>query len=91
MSMMTLPEISKTLQGELKDEIDGCKQYYNMGMSADDMRHYNLSHYLYEMAKDEYTHAKFIRDYMKENHVEVTDSEESAFAEIEDLICRKFR
>lgn len=49
---------------ELKDEIEGACEYLNQADDAEAQGHHYLAMGLHHIAKDEYTHANFLRDYL---------------------------
>lgn len=90
-SPMTMQNIMDKFKSELPDEIEGSHDYLKMASCAEEMSYHNLSRGLYEMAKDEYTHAKFIMDTLLDNDIAI-DSEQSAkFKELEGKIHKLFR
>ena len=61
-----MDEITKVLLAQFPDEINDSNMYYDLACKAANQCQCdkNLSHGLYEISRDEYTHAKFIHDYL---------------------------
>lgn len=89
--MMTLPEITSILQEHLPDEIHDSKKYMHMAKSAEEHGNADLAGYLYEMSKDEFTHAEFIHGYLKETGIHIPDEQAVAFEELKYKAERIFR
>lgn len=49
----------------LKEELEGCNGYLAMAKKAFENKDLNLSSYIAEMARDEMSHARFIKKYME--------------------------
>ena len=63
-----MEDLKKKLVAQLPDEIEDSNMYFEMAqMAANDCHNQNLAHNLFEISKDEYTHAKFIHDFMVMN------------------------
>lgn len=77
--MMTKEEISKHIVEKMDHEIKGCSEYLDMCEKAQEMENYELAHGLSEMAKDEYTHAHFMFEYMAENNIDVPETSRHDF------------
>jgi ferritin len=90
-TMMTLDEIISHFNKELPDEINGAKSYLKMAKSAEEMQHHTLARGLYEMAHDEYTHAKFIREILIDNEVQIPSDIQTTYTEVEEHMCKLFR
>lgn len=88
--MMTLDEIEKALQGAFPDEIQDSNSYCDMAKSAETMGDRQTAKYLYAIAKDEYTHAKFIHEYMIDNGLPIPDIQEKAWKELSERANRTF-
>lgn len=72
---MTMMEVENKLRSDFKDEIEDCNTYYEMSETATNMGHKELGEYLLEISKDEYTHAKFIHEYLLEHPMNVNMAE----------------
>lgn len=83
---MTHEEITKHLQEKFAGEVHGADGYLNMAEAAERMGKYELAEGLYEMAKDEYSHADFIADTMKEHGVAASKEEWEAFEALTERI-----
>lgn len=79
---MTHEEITKHLQENFSGEVHGADGYMKMAESAERMGKEDLARGLYMMAKDEYTHADFIADTMKELGIAATKEDWEAFEEL---------
>lgn len=88
--MMTLEDISKKLHGDFNDEIQDANTYLNMAKCAQRMEHHDLAHYLCEMAKDEYSHAKFIHMYLVENGIDIDEEDKADWHELEERFPHEF-
>lgn len=62
--------ISTHIIQHLKEEIVGCLGYLKMAEKIENSDP-RLARYIAEMAYDEYTHAKFIYEYLKDEHYEM--------------------
>lgn len=89
--VMTRKDIERALHEDLIDEIDDCKKYMRMHKAAIENGDEDAAHYLFEMSKDEYTHAKFIKMYLDEHDVELTVEEICEFRVLEEMAEDCFR
>ena len=62
---MELSKIIEKMKAELKEEIDGIGEYIDMAHEAKEMNQHDLAKHYYEMAGEEYTHAKCIESHLK--------------------------
>lgn len=76
---MTHEEIVKHLQEKFTAEIKDADAYMNMAETAEKMGKEDMARGLYMMAKDEFTHADFIADTMKEHGASATKESWAAF------------
>ena len=61
-------EITDMLVKQFPDEINDSNMYYNLSLKASSEWHdQRFAKCLFEISKDEYTHAKFIHDFMVMN------------------------
>lgn len=88
--IMSLQDITKTLQEHLSEEIEDSKHYWHMAKSAEDMGNDKLAKYLYAISKDEFTHADFIHDYLKESGLMIPEAQAVAFEELKHKIGKMF-
>lgn len=88
--VMTMDEVADHLADDFEDEIHDSKKYLCMAKVADHAGNSHDSHYLMEMAKDEYTHARFIRDFMEEHDMEVPEDQLEQFEKLEKEIEKFF-
>lgn len=77
--MMTMDDVAECLQKDFPGEIDDAKKYMCMAKIADNADAHHDSHYLLEMAKDEYTHAVFIHDFMERHGLHIPEEQEECF------------
>lgn len=87
---MSLAEITDKLHEEFEDEIEGANEYLNMANSAASMGHMDLADTLLAMAKDEFSHARFIHCFMKESGVHVSDEVHEDWKELENRFHKVF-
>lgn len=66
----------------LTSEIDGANGYLDMAEAAEKMDEDGLAKYLYEMAKDEYSHAKFIKYFLEKKHVSIAQDTYTKYDEL---------
>ena len=71
--MITLDEFIKTLPKHLCDEIDDSNNYYCMAVEAKECGNMRMADCLFEISKDEYTHAKFIHDVLISKGMPIPD------------------
>ena len=80
-------EMGKRMDAILMDELQSTKKYWNMAKTA---QNEEMAYGLTEMAKDEYTHAKFVRDSMMENGCKISDACEKSWQEVEEIASEMF-
>lgn len=88
--MMSLGEITDDLHEDFCDEIEDANKYMDMANSAASMCHYDLADTLCAMAKDEFSHAKFIHCFLKSSGVEIPDEVCKKWEELEQRFRRIF-
>lgn len=84
-------DIKKYFKHEFPDEMKGCNEYCDLARQAEKAGDRQLAYGLYEMAKDEYTHAKFIHDHLIEWGCEIPEAEMTKFHQTKERIARIFR
>lgn len=89
--MMTMDDVSECLQKDFSEEMEDAKKYLCMAKIADGAGDHHDSHYLLEMAKDEYTHACFIRSFMKHHEMEIPLAHEKRYKELEEEMAEFFQ
>lgn len=89
--MMTMEEIIKKFTAEFGDEMEDSKMYFEMAKSAEHMGNHEMAHGLFEISKDEYTHAKFIREMLIDNGVTIPESHKAMWEDTEERMHRYFR
>jgi len=82
--MMTMDDVADRLQKDFSEEIADAKKYLCMAKIADCAGAYSDSHYLLEMAKDEYTHACFIHDFMERHDMRASEHHEKCYHKLEE-------
>ena len=86
----SLAEITEKMHHEFDDEINGANMYLDMAISANDMHHEELAHWLSAMARDEFSHASFIHHHLKKSGVDLSESDHKMWKELEDRFHRVF-
>lgn len=66
----------------LNSEMDDCLKYIKMSNIVKNSDT-ELSYYLLEMAKDEYTHASFIYNYLENKNYNISEDLKNKFLEVE--------
>ena len=88
---MSHDDIIKKFQADLKDEIQDSNVYMDMAEAAEKDGDERLMRGLYEMSKDEYTHAKFIHETLIMGGVAIPVDQTNEFKNLEKRIYWKFR
>lgn len=88
---MTIEDVKNKFKNDFPDEIEDANAYFDMAKLMEHEGQTSVAHGLYEMAKDEYTHAEFIRKYLIDTGIYIPSEQISMFDELEERICRKFR
>lgn len=83
-------EIVTHLTKELTEEISGVESYFNYAEMAHKLGDSYLERGLCEIAKDEYTHAKFIHDYLVDAGATITTEQETKWMLAKDRVMHKF-
>ena len=84
-------DIKEYFKHEFPEEIEGCNKYCDLAKKAEEKGDRKLAYGLYEMGKDEYTHAKFIHDYLIEWGCEIPDHQASRFRQTKERVERLLR
>ena len=87
----TMEGIKDTFKDDFMDEVHDSNKYLKMAHTAEVMGHEELAEGLYEMAHDEYTHAKFIHLNLVDWGCDIPEKEMMKWHELEEHIARKFR
>ena len=90
MDSMTKMDIINKLRSEFPEEVEDSKNYFMMAQAAENMGHYDVAEGLYEIAKDEYTHARFIKHFLKNTGEPIPEAECEKYHEIKKMIAGKF-
>lgn len=88
---MTIEDAKSKFKNDFPDEIEDANAYFDMAKLMEHEGQTSVAYGLYEMAKDEYTHAEFIRKYLIDAGIYIPSEQISMFDELEERICRKFR
>lgn len=88
--MMTMHDVSECLQKDFSEEIADAKKYLCMAKIADNAGDEHDCHYLLEMAKDEYTHACFIHEFMERHNVCIHEEHERCYCELKEEMAEFF-
>lgn len=86
-----MEKIKSYFSEEFSDEMKGCNEYADLAHQAKEAGDTTLAYGLYQMAKDEYTHAKFIHDYLIEWGCEIPEMEVSKYHQTKERISHIFR
>lgn len=89
--ILTMDDVADNLEADFMDEISDSKKYMCMAKVADSAGNHHDCHYLLEMAKDEYTHARFIRGFMVEHNISIPEDQDKCYHKIEEEISKFFR
>lgn len=88
--MMTMADVSECLQKDFAEEIADAKKYLCMAKIADNAGDEHDCHYLLEMAKDEYTHACFIHEFLERHDVCIHEEHKRCYHELEEEMAEFF-
>lgn len=88
--IITMDDVSEQLKVNFADEIADSHQYLCMARVADKAGCEEDCHYLIEMAKDEYTHAYFIHNFMHEHGIHVPEEQEEEFMHLKEKMSEFF-
>lgn len=73
------------------DEMKDCNSYCDLARKAEDQGDKQLAYGLYLIAKDEYTHAKFIHDHLIEWGCEIPECEMAKYHQTKSRISHIFQ
>lgn len=88
--VMTMEDVVEELLEDFSDEIEDSKKYMHMAHVAESAQDHRDSHYLLEMAKDEYTHATYIRSFLKDHRIEVPGEQEEHYIRLREEMGKFF-
>lgn len=88
---MSLTDIRESLKNDFQEEIRDANKYFDMAKNMCEHETSIMVSHLYEMAKDEYTHAMAIKDYFIDSGVYIPTEQLTMFDELTERIYRKFR
>lgn len=84
--MTTMSDVAECLKKDFVDEIHDSKKYLCMARIAECSGDEYAAHYLLEMAKDEYTHAAFIHDFMEKHNMCIHEEHETCYMKLKNEI-----
>lgn len=88
--VITMADVCKCLQEDFAEEITDAKKYLHMANIADRADNHHDCHYLLEMAKDEYTHAVFIYNFMERHDMHIPEEQEECFDKLKEEMAKFF-
>lgn len=88
--IMTMEDVANELEKDFADEIADSKRYLCMAKVADSANDHKDSHYLLEMAKDEFTHARFIYWFMRKHDMWIAEDQEKKYHELAEEMNKFF-
>lgn len=68
-------DVSTYIIAHYLDEIKGAHEYLDMAKKAMETNRHNLAEWLQRIAYDEYTHAKFIHEYIHANKLPLSEDD----------------
>lgn len=80
---MTMQEVNAKLAAEFPKEMDSAVEYHSAALAAKNAGKEMEYVYLFKIAQDEMTHAKFIHDYMIENGLHIPPDQAQRYKELE--------
>lgn len=89
--MMTYGEVIAALKEDLCDEIHDTKKYVKMSKVMEHSGHEKAAKYLHAIAKDEYTHATFIYEYLSEEGIDIPEKDALKYQELKTMAEHTFR
>lgn len=87
--LTTIEDVKECLRKDFADEVMDANKYLQMAEMVEAAG--EDSYYFVEMAKDEYTHAKFICEYLEMNSVHIPGDQKRCFEKLEAEISKYFR
>lgn len=88
---MTHAEVIEKLKKALPDEIQDCKHYAKMSKVMEHAGHMDAAKYLHAISKDEFTHAKFIYEFLSMEGIDIPESDIVKYHELETMAQHTFR
>lgn len=88
--IMTMEDVAHELHKDFEGELSDCKRYMCMSRVADDAGAHHDSHYLLEMAKDEYTHACYIHDFLEKHDIDIPEAQEEEYKKLSEKMREFF-
>lgn len=87
---MKLEDIKSAFKKDFPEEMTDCNNYLDMAMAAQEIDP-ELSHGLYLIAHDEFTHAKFIHHCLNTWGYDVPEAEATKWHELKERVRHTFR
>lgn len=87
---MAMKDVAECLRKDFPEEIADSEKYLRMAKIADNADAHHDSHYLLEMAKDEYTHVEFIHDFMERYGMDIPEEQEMCYNKLKDKMADFF-
>lgn len=75
--MMNSMDMKHIFWHKFRDEVSGAENYMDMAEEAEHMGKPHIAKGFKEMAKDEYTHAKFFKDLVKDDEMQPPEAMET--------------
>lgn len=88
--IMTMEDVANELEKDFAEEIRDAKRYLCMAKVADGAGNKHDAHYLLEIAKDEYTHARFIHGFMEHHDMWMQEEYEKSYEKLEEEMAQFF-
>lgn len=89
--MMTYGMVVEKMKEDLGDEIEDCKKYLKMSKACEHAGHEKAAKYLHMIAKDEFTHARFLYEYLSEEGIDIPTEDAVKFQELKTMAEHTFR
>lgn len=79
--------LNQKLAEHVEEELEEIMEYHRLSQEAEDMGEMETSELLHEIAKDEYSHAKYIHDHLKKIGYPIPNEEhiEAQFFKVKQL------
>lgn len=89
--LMDMKDVHAEMKKDVKEEVHDCRKYTKMMQTAKMAGHDELAHYLYEIAKDEYSHASFLYDWLWKSGVEIPEEDKAAYMSLKEEVHEMFQ
>lgn len=88
---MSYADVIGELKKDLCDEIGDSKKYMKMSKAMENAGRERAAKYLHAIAKDEYTHATFIYEYLSSEGIDIPEKDALKYQELKTMAEHKFR